>query len=231
MISVIIPAHNEAEYLPYTLRSVLIAMQQVEPDVEVIVVDDASTDATATIAAETGAKVIPVDLRHIAAARNAGGRVARGDLLVFVDADTRVPPETLRAAWAAYNRGVIGGGCRIEFDQEIPRFGRLLLRVWETLARINRWAAGSFFFARRDAFEAVGGFDERFFAAEEIFTSEKLKRLGPFTVLHEKVVTSARKLHSHKLTDHLRVIWRSLTTLGGSLKKREGLGIWYDARP
>ena len=230
MLSIIIPAHNEAHFLPYTLRSVWIALQHLETVAQIVVVDDASTDATATIARESGAAVVPVNLRQISAVRNAGARVATGDLLVFVDADTRVPPETLLAAWAAYRRGCIGGGCRVQFDTQLDRSARAGLRTWNTLSRTFRWAAGSFLFVRRDAFERVGGFDERFFAAEEIILSERLKRLGPFTILDQPVVTSARKLESHSLAEHFRVSLRSALTLGASLQRREGLDLWYGPR-
>lgn len=230
MISIVIPAHNEAHYLPYALRSVLIAIQRIEPRCEIIVVDDASTDETGRIATESGAKVVRVDLRQIAAVRNAGARAATGELLVFLDADTRLPAETLLAAWEAHRRGCAGGGCRIEFDAPLGLAARSMLRLWNTMSRTFRWAAGSFLFARRDAFEEVGGFDERFYAAEEIFLSEALKRRGPFTILNHCVTTSARKLESHSLLDHLRVTARSFATLGGSLQRREGLELWYGPR-
>jgi glycosyltransferase involved in cell wall biosynthesis len=227
MISLIIPAHNEADYLPYTLRSAWIAVQQVEPAVQIIVVDDASTDATATIAAETGAQVVRVDLRHIVAVRNAGARAARGDLLIFLDADTRLPPQTLQAAWAAYRGGCIGGGCRVHFDRPLEWDARAGLRLWDVFSRTFRWAAGSLLFARRDAFERVGGFDERFYAAEEIFLSQALQHLGPFKILDEPVITSARKLESHTVADHLRITARTFLTLGRTLRHRKHLDIWY----
>jgi glycosyltransferase involved in cell wall biosynthesis len=227
MISLIIPAHNEADYLPYTLRSVWIAVQQVAPAVQLIVVDDASTDATGAIAAESGAQVVRVDLRQIAAVRNAGARAARGDLLVFLDADTRLPPQTLQAAWAAYQRGCIGGGCRVQFDQPMPWDARAGLRLWDVLSRTFRLAAGAFLFARRDAFNRVGGFDERFYAAEEIFVSQALQRLGPFKILDHPVITSARKLESHTVADHLRITAKTILTLGRTLRHRKSLDIWY----
>jgi glycosyltransferase involved in cell wall biosynthesis len=230
MVSIVIPAHNEADYLPYTLRSVLIAMQQVEADVEVIVVDDASTDATAKIAAESGARLVSVNLRHIAAVRNAGARAARGDFLVFLDADTQLPSPTLRAAIRLLNLGFVGGGCRVEFDKPLSWGERAMCQLWHVPSRIFRLAAGSFLFARRDALERIGGFDERFYAAEEVFTSLSLQRLGPFTVLDEPIITSARKLDSHTMSDYLWTAMRGVLTLGGSLRRRDGLGLWYDAQ-
>ena len=228
MISIIIPAHNEAQELPYTLRSVWIAVQQVDREFEVIVVDDASTDATAAIAQQTGARVVGVNLRHIAAVRNAGAKAAHGSLFVFLDADTRLPVQTLKAAIRACESGAVGGGCRVVFEGEITRMSRALLRLWNTVARFHRWAAGSFLFVHREAFEKIGGFDERFYAAEEIFTSEKLKKLGPFTLLDAHVTTSARKMHSHRTRDHLGVVFRSVFTLGRSLQSRDKLGLWYE---
>jgi glycosyltransferase involved in cell wall biosynthesis len=231
MVSIIIPAHNEAEYLPYTLRSVLIATQQVPENCQIIVVDDASTDATSQIAGESGATVVAVNLRHIAAVRNAGARAATGDLLVFLDADTRLPVDTLQAAIRLHKLGFVGGGCRIEFDKPLSRLERAMCHLWHVPSRIFRLAAGSFFFADRKSFERIGGFDERFYAAEEVFTSLALQRLGPFTVLGQTVITSARKLESHSLGQYLGTTARGALTLGRSLRRREGLGLWYDPRP
>src|SRR6185436_3965835 len=61
------------------------------------------------------------------------------------------------------------------------------------LMQMAQWAPGCFIFAERTAFERAGGFDERYFASEEIHLSRALKRLGPFVLLREPVVTSARK--------------------------------------
>ena len=90
MISFIIPAYNEAEYLGDTLDAVHEAMRGIEVPYEVVVANDASTDDTAQLAASRGARVVDVAYRQIAATRNAGARAARGQYFVFIDADTRV---------------------------------------------------------------------------------------------------------------------------------------------
>src|SRR5690606_25470222 len=79
VLSIIIPAHDEAPVIGATLDAVAGAIGAADDQVEVIVVDDASTDATAAIARARGARVVQVDVRHIAGARNAGAAVARGD--------------------------------------------------------------------------------------------------------------------------------------------------------
>src|ERR1019366_2792714 len=116
MLSFVIPAHNEERFLAKTLASVRAAATSVGEPFELIVVDDASTDRTASIARSFDAAVIPVRLRHIAAVRNAGAREARGDVLIFVDADTFVPAATLAAGLAALAQGAVGGGARVRLD-------------------------------------------------------------------------------------------------------------------
>src|SRR4051794_30907167 len=89
MISFIVPAHNEELELPATLDAIHDAVTDAGP-YEIIVVDDASTDATSEIASRVSAQVIQIDRRQIAAARNTGAKAARGEYLFFVDADTRI---------------------------------------------------------------------------------------------------------------------------------------------
>src|SRR5712671_7102178 len=90
MISFIVPAYNEEHELSDTLAAIREAASGTALPYEIIVVDDASTDATREIASGAGAKVIPINRRQIAAARNAGGRGAEGEYLFFIDADTRI---------------------------------------------------------------------------------------------------------------------------------------------
>src|SRR5688572_21460895 len=90
MISFIIPAYNEELLLGRTLRALDDAARGLGEPFEIIVVDDASTDRTADVAREHGARVVSVNRRQIAATRNAGAREASGELLFFIDADTVV---------------------------------------------------------------------------------------------------------------------------------------------
>src|SRR5881392_2631860 len=90
MISFIVPAYNEELELSSTIAAICAAVSGADQAYEIIVVDDASTDATAKIATAAGARVISINRRQIAAARNAGAYAARGEKLFFVDADTRI---------------------------------------------------------------------------------------------------------------------------------------------
>ena len=158
-----------------------------------IVVDDGSTDRTAEIAAAHGARVVAVHVRQIGAARNAGARVATGR-----SAGVR----RRRHARAAARAPGRGGGVprrrgrrrrRRDAGFQRPAWGPPLFAVAGWLMRTAGWAAGCFMFVRADVFRRVGGFDERYFASEEIHLSRAVKKHGRFVILRERVITSGRK--------------------------------------
>ena len=227
LVSFVVPAHNEARFIADCVRSIRESCGALGIAHEVIVSNDASTDATAELARAEGATVVDVELRHIAAVRNAGARKARGERLVFVDADSRVDVPLLRAAMDALDRGFVGGGAGVRFEEQVPWWADAVLWLVVRTMRLGRWAAGSFVFCTRAAFEAVGGFDEEYFAGEEIYTSNKLKTQGRFIVLRETIVTSARKVHGRSFWE-LNAINLKLM-LGGprGLRDRSKLDFWY----
>ena len=172
MLSFIVPAYNEELELPRALAAIRAAAEASTQPYEIIVVDDASTDATAQIAKSAGAVVVPVHYRQIAAVRNAGARAARGDVFFFVDADTFISPAHVTGARAALAAGCAGGGARVTTDGSVPLWGRVFVHVFSafyfTAANLG---AGAFLFTTRKNFDAVGGFDKQLFAGEEVFFS------------------------------------------------------------
>ena len=112
-VSFVVPAHDEARLLGATLDALHGAAIALELSHEVLVVDDASTDATAGIASDHGARVLRVEHRHIAATRNAGARATTHPILVFVDADTLIDAPVLQAALSALEGGAVGGGAGV----------------------------------------------------------------------------------------------------------------------
>src|SRR2546423_14621481 len=95
--SVIIPAYNEEQYLPRLLDSIEVARSHHSggrDQIEVIVADNDSTDATAAVASKRGARVVHVAKRRIAAARNGGALAGQGEILCFIDADSAIHPQT-----------------------------------------------------------------------------------------------------------------------------------------
>ena len=229
-VSFIVPAHNEEPLLPATLSAIHVAAAARGIEYEIIVADDASTDRTAHIAAEAGACVVAVQHRQIAATRNSGARAASGDMLVFVDADTLINPEVLLRAVEAVAQGAVGGGATVSFEGQVPLYAKVVLPLMTMLMRRTRLAAGCFVFCTRPAFEAVGGFDERLFGAEEIALSVALKKIGTFVILREAVVTSGRKLRTYSGFEVLGILARGVLSGGKMIKHRDQMGLWYDPR-
>src|SRR5438552_18151756 len=130
MISLIVPAHNEEFELSSTLAAIHLAASSAAQQYEIVVVDDASTDATPEIAAQAGAKVVRINRRQIAAARNAGARAAQGEYLFFVDADTRINGAHIVGAITAMKSGCAGGSAHVAMRGVVPLWGRIFVRLF-----------------------------------------------------------------------------------------------------
>jgi cellulose synthase/poly-beta-1,6-N-acetylglucosamine synthase-like glycosyltransferase len=230
VISFIVPAYNEERLIGRTLDSLRAAGGALEEPFEIIVADDASTDGTARLALARGARVVSVKRRQIAATRNAGARKARGDLLLFVDADTVAPVDTVLAAVAALRAGAVGGGASVTFDGRLSRPARVFVHLFMMLYRGTGFAAGCFIFATRQAFEAAGGFDERVYGAEEVLLSWKLRRRGRFVLLREPVLTSGRKLRAYSAWELVSAMVRLTPLHLRGMGSRKGLDLWYGPR-
>jgi glycosyltransferase involved in cell wall biosynthesis len=165
---------------------------------EIIVVDDASTDATAEIARQHQACVLSVNHRQIAATRNSGARASNGEWLFFVDADTTVNSRAVASALRAMEKGAVGGGVMtwVDGNESVPLYARLLLVLLFFVPKLVGFTGGAFMFCTRAAFHATGGFNERVYWAEEGAFALALKRQGRFFVPWQHVLTSGRRLRT-----------------------------------
>jgi len=230
LISFVVPAYNEERLLGATLDSIAAAARDCGQAFEVVVADDGSTDGTAAVALARGARVVAVAHRQIAATRNSGARAARGEVLVFVDADTRIDEAVLRAALAALRSGAVGGGAGVRFDGRVPLYARAFAVLLLAFSRAARLASGCFVFCTREAFETAGGFDEALFGAEEWALSRTLARQGRVVIVREAVTTSGRKLRTFSLLEHLRLFGQFAVRGRRTLRDRRGLDLWYGER-
>jgi glycosyltransferase involved in cell wall biosynthesis len=237
-LSVIIPAFNEEKLLPGCLAQVGSALRaNASPgwSAEVIVCDNNSTDGTAQLAREAGAQVVFEPLNQISRARNAGARVAAGDWLLFIDADSYLHPATLADMLrATRHKRCAGGGCVVSLD-EAPLAAHAFVGVWNLLSRAQKWAAGSFVFCRREAFDEIDGFSVDLFAAEEIAFSQALKRWarsrGRQVVILRRHphVSSGRKFRLYGRWEIAGLGLRGLLQ-GSTLRDPSRLGYFYDSR-
>lgn len=230
-VSIVIPAHDEALTLPATLTALREVLAATGREGEILVVDNASSDNTAETARAHGATVVFEPHRQISRARNVGAREARGAYLFFVDADTRPPAPLLERTMAEFDAGACGGGALIAFDEAPNALYRRGVGLWNAMSRRLHWGAGCFVFARRDAFEAVGGFDERYYAGDEVTLSRRLRRWGgtrqrPFIIIEDPpVITSARKAQWYTPTQHLVMLLLAFVPF--ALRSRRLMWFWY----
>lgn len=230
MISFIVPAHNEQAWIGRCLAAIHDAAREVGEPCEAIVVDDASTDATAELAREKGTKVIRVEHRHISATRNSGVLHSRGEVLIFVDADTLVNAQIVKQVLAAVREGAVGGGCVPRFEGDLPLWWRLSSPVFTGSGRLLKLTGGACQFCTRQAFDATGGFSLEHFAAEDLQFIKALKRQGRYVVLAEPVTTSGRSLRNHSP-------WKIFWLLGclivrgpNAFRSRESSKMWYEVK-
>jgi glycosyltransferase involved in cell wall biosynthesis len=238
--SLVIPARNEALWLPLLLDSVEAARTRywLGPDaVEVIVSDNVSTDETAAIAERRGSRVVRVEKRVIGAVRNGGGRAASGEILAFVDADSRIHPETFNVIDRCLESGrVVGGATGVSME----RFSLGIAAAYALLLPLV-WSVGmdtGVVFCRRADYEAVGGYREDIRFAEDVDFLWKLRRLGKARGQKlarprgAKAITSTRKFDEYGE-------WHYVTNIGRSfvhfLFDREALDrfaddYWYSDR-
>ena len=237
-LSVVVPAFNEEALLPESLRSIRAAMGAFDArgwDAELIVCDNNSTDRTAEIARAAGAKVVFEPVNQIARARNTGARAAGGDWLVFVDADSWPSPELFAEAGRTMEAGCLAGGATVAYD-EAPAPVRLAIGLWNLLSRLNRWAAGAFIFCEAAAFHEVGGFNEAFFASEEIDLFRRLKARArrdgrKIEILRRHPLrTSNRKLRLYGWREMLPFLAKTIVSRGRTLRNRSDCRPWYDGR-
>ena len=229
MLSFVIPAHNEEALIVRTINAIHHSAKSTGEEYEIIVVDDASTDATAELARANGATVVSVAHRQIARTRNSGGHAARGDRLFFIDADTTATPAAVAASLRAMDQGAVGGGAVVKVEPPCPLYIQLLMVACYVPSKLAGFCGGAFMFCTRNAFQQSGGFDETMFWAEEGAFALRLKRLGYFTIIWPRVPTSGRRLHT---ISPRQAIDLALGLLRGPklFTTRESVkGIWYNS--
>jgi len=230
IISFVVPAHNEERLLGAALDAIHAAARDVAQPYEIVVANDASTDATAAIARAHGARVVDCEHRQIARVRNTGARASTGDILIFVDSDTVISAALVHASLEALADGAVGGGATVCIEGPQPWWGPMMLFAIAKSMRAMRWAAGCYVFCIATAFEAVGGFDEGLFVAEEIALSRALQRVGRFVILRERVLTSGRKMRTHSGWDLVRLLTGFVRYGHALLRSRDRLSLWYGDR-
>lgn len=197
--SVVIPAYNEAKYIGATLSAL---KNQTFKDFEVIVKDGKSQDQTVKIAKKFTKKVISLKDSSAADARNQGAHHATGEILVFMDADTLLLPETFaHFSQLMKNEDVVGVSCR-----KVPQSNSALDRVMYEFVNLSTFvssimrlggAHGNLMLIRRRVFEQVGGFNPKIIVAEEQDLVRRASKFGRYVFLLDHcVLENPRRLQN-----------------------------------
>jgi glycosyltransferase involved in cell wall biosynthesis len=229
-ISVVIPAYNAAHFLPACLKSVF--AQTLEP-AEVMVVDDGSTDDTATVARGLGARVISRPNGGLSAARNTGIESSSSDWIALLDADDRWAPEKLQAQAELVQEEtvLVYTGIRIFDDNGVRQICRATdPLVVRKVLRYRNPITPSSVIARRDALSRDGGFREDIRACEDWEMWMRLERMGKFEAVPDAltdyyVYPSSMSADPQRMLDALEQIID--TTLLVDLK---GISRWIWSR-
>lgn len=192
-LSIVIPTYNEDKYLPELLTSI---KRQTFKDYEIIVADARSADTTREIALSFGARVIDGGLP--AKARNNGARVARGEILLFLDADVVLPrPDYLFKIISEFEKNKLGIAAALPDPISKRHIDQLFHQAycgWVKLCqRLSPHAAGFCIMARRAVHEKINGFDETISLAEDHDYAKRAARVGKFDFFGEKILVSVRR--------------------------------------
>jgi glycosyltransferase involved in cell wall biosynthesis len=198
MLSIIIPTLNEEKYLPHLLDSI---KNQNFSDYEVIISDGGSIDKTVSIAKSYGASVVVnSSVMHPAAQRNNGAAIARGDILLFLDADSVLPPGFLKNAHQEFiNRELTAAGFFFVFSPN-----RWYYNIYSFISNLicflkqnskHPAAVGVGLMSKRNVHEKIKGFDLSILLAEDYDYCARLAEQGKFRIIRSiKIISSSRRI-------------------------------------
>ena len=202
MVSVIIPAHNEERYLRRTLESL---QQQNYGWFEVIVVANGCTDRTREVARGRCQRLIVLSQKGLGVARNLGARMARGKLLLFLDADTVLEPKALRVIAESFTKSHAAGTVHGRPDAARPAY-RLIYSLKNFL---HRWSlhpgSSGVILCWKEHFVRVGGFDEALQVRENSELFKRLLRFGGYKYIGDVSATTSMRRYDRCGVG--RVVW------------------------
>ena len=184
----IIPTFQEGRYIVKVLSRVA----EMDPPIEIVVVDSKSQDNTIEIAKQFTDKAYLIKERGISKAKNHGARQANGDILVFLDADVKPPADFAEKVLDAFNDlTVVGATCHIvpehpTFSEKVFfQFYNMLLQI---CTKFQPHSRGEFLAVKRTSFLAVGGFNETIPCLEDHELARRVSKLGKFVFIKDLTV-------------------------------------------
>lgn len=212
-ISVIIPAYNEEHYLGATLKTIERAtdllLEKRGVSTEIIVVDNGSTDTTASIARSSGAQLVKESQHNVARVRNTGVAAASGEVLLFIDADVTVPESLLcRIHDVMTDNACLGGA--VDTNYRPAKYSvKVYLKIWRQIGKLMGMAQGATKFCRRNVFDSLKGYDETLFMGEDVDFYWRMKRLAKRRDARVCFIDDVQVIPSNRRFDRWS-FWRTL---------------------
>jgi glycosyltransferase involved in cell wall biosynthesis len=219
-ISIIIPAHNEEDYLGATLDAL---NRQDQPAYEIVVMANGCTDRTTEAARGKCDRLVTLPQKNLGMARNLGARMATGKLLIFLDADTVLEPNALRVIAEEFTERDAGGTLKGR-----PDSGRFAYRLIYWLKNffhrfvLHNGSSGVILCWRKD-FTRVGGFDERLELRENSDLLRRLKQLGQYKFINGTIATTSMRRYERRGVARIVWLWIRVWcySLFGDLRSRK----------
>lgn len=207
MLSIIIPTLNEEKYLPLLLEAI---KKQNFSNYEIIVSDGKSEDNTISIALDAGCRVVEDEGRSPARQRNLGARVAKGDTILFLDADSLLPNNFLPAAYEEFKKkNLSAAGFYLHFNspKRVYRFIEPAFRVMSYLGQYFFPASvGVGIMAAKIAHDTIKGFDESIYIGEDYDYINRLASVGKYRMIASTFLYfSVRRLEKEGVAP---VLWK-----------------------
>ena len=192
MISIIIPAYNEEKYLEKTLKSI---HEQTTDDHEIIVVANGCTDNTEKIAQRYADRTFSINKPNVSLARNIGASHAKGDILLFLDADTQLARNAVTEIQNQFSKKDAIATLLV-YPQPNKLQYRILLTSKNFLHTSKLFAgSGGTIITSKSLFDHTGGFNKKLTIKENRVLIKQLKRLGNYKVIRRTyALTSTRRL-------------------------------------
>ncbi len=215
-ISIIIPAYNEEKYLPSCLKSIS-NLNYPKNDIELVIVDNGSTDSTRKIAESYGAKVLCDSSLNISGLRNMGVSESTGGIITFVDADCIVTGEWLNNASVYFDDLNVAawGGPPLP-----PKNSTWVQKTWFFIRQKGNqvqdvdWLESMNLFVRREQFIGVGGFDKSLVTCEDVDFSYRIRKYG--RIVSDSKIEVIHLGEAATVKEFMRKeIWRGRSNLKG----------------
>jgi len=195
-LSIVIPTLNEEKYLAHLIDSI---RKQDYNDYEIIVSDGDSDDSTVKIASDNNCKVVISKKRHPSHQRNQGADIAKGDVILFLDADTKLPAMFLKSVVRELeNRQLLGGGFYIKIENKKIKYlilSKVLNYIFKISQKIIPSNIGIAIIVKKQIHDEIKGFDENLYIGEDYDYSKKVFKKGKFRMFNSSFIEySPRRL-------------------------------------